>query len=77
LLSNGHNRFVICNNGVSGKLRDATIEELLGEVFSVQSLLRCYDQDKCRFYLVVRQSQARKDVDMEAVEAMALETVTM
>jgi hypothetical protein len=29
-------------------LRDATIEETLGEVFSVQSVPRCYKQDKSR-----------------------------
>jgi uncharacterized membrane protein len=28
------------------QLRVATIEELLGEVFSVRSVLRCYKQDK-------------------------------
>jgi hypothetical protein len=30
------------------QLRKATIEELLGEVFSVQSVPRCYKQDKSR-----------------------------
>jgi hypothetical protein len=30
------------------QLHDAAIEELLGEVFSVRSVLRCYKQGKSR-----------------------------
>jgi hypothetical protein len=44
------------------QLRDATIEELLREVFSVKSVPRCYKQDKSRIWLVVRQSPSGKDV---------------
>jgi hypothetical protein len=58
------------------QLHDTTIEELLGEVFSVQSILRCYKQNKPRVSSVVRQSPASKGVNMEAEEAMALEAVT-
>jgi hypothetical protein len=46
--------------------RDATTEELLGEVFSVQSILGCCGKDKFRIWLVVRQLPASKDVNMEA-----------
>jgi hypothetical protein len=42
----------------------------------VQSLLRCYDLDRSRFNLVVRQSLDSKDMNMEAEQAMALEAVT-
>jgi hypothetical protein len=48
----------------------------LGEVFPVQSVPRCYKQDKYRFALVVRQSPASKDVNTEVEEAAALEAVT-
>jgi hypothetical protein len=37
---------------------------------------RCYKQEKSRILVVVRQSPASKDVNMEAEEATALETVT-
>jgi hypothetical protein len=57
-------------------IRDATIKELLGEMFSVPSLQRCYKQDKSQVLLVVRQSPASKDVSMEGEEATALEAVT-
>jgi hypothetical protein len=53
------------------QLHDTTIEELLGEVFSVQSIPRCYKQNKSRVSSVVRQSPASKGVNMEAEEAMA------
>jgi hypothetical protein len=43
-------------------------------VFSVQSLPRCYKQDKQE--LVVRQSPANKDVNTEVEGATALEAVT-
>jgi hypothetical protein len=55
--------------------RDA-IEQLLGDMFSVWSVLRCYKQDNSRVWLVVRQSLVSKGVNMEAEEAMALEGVT-
>jgi hypothetical protein len=55
------------------QLDDATIEEQLEAVFSLQSLPRCYKQDK--FKLVVRQSPTNKDVNTEAEEATALEAV--
>jgi hypothetical protein len=32
-----------------GQLRDTTIEELFGEIFSVQSVLRCFKQDKYKY----------------------------
>jgi hypothetical protein len=58
------------------QLRDATIEELLGEVFSVRSMPRCYKQDKSKVKLVGRQSSTSKDVNTEAEEATALVAVT-
>jgi hypothetical protein len=58
------------------QLRDATIEELLGEVFPVRSVSRCYKQVKVTVWLVVRQSPASKDVNTEAERSMCLKTVT-
>jgi hypothetical protein len=58
------------------QLRGATIEELLGEVFSVRSVPRCYKQDKYRVYILARQSPASKNVNTEAEEATVLEAVT-
>jgi hypothetical protein len=66
---------VFCTRSVR-QLRDATIEELLGALFSVRSVRWCYKQDKSRFYLVVRHSPASKDVNTEAEESRALEAVT-
>jgi hypothetical protein len=60
---------------VRAYLRDATMQELLGDVFSMRPLPKCYKQDKPRFYLVVRQSPAIKDVNKEGEEATALEAV--
>jgi hypothetical protein len=69
-----------------GYLRDATIEELLGKVFSMRFLPRLSKEGSCDYVralrrqlqqeLVVRQSPASKDVNTEAVEATALEAVT-
>jgi hypothetical protein len=42
------------------QLRDATIEELLREVFSVRSVPKCYKQDKSRMYLIVRQAPVNR-----------------
>jgi hypothetical protein len=56
--------------------RDPTIEELLGELFTVRSVPRCYNQEKSRFQLVERLSAGRKDVNTEGEEATALEAVT-
>jgi hypothetical protein len=42
----------------------------------MQSVPRCYKQDKSTVNLVVRQSLAIKDVNMEAEEATVLEAVT-
>jgi hypothetical protein len=53
-----------------------TVKELLEEVFFVQSLLRCYKQNKSRIHLVVRHLQAGKDVNTEVVGFTALEAVT-
>jgi hypothetical protein len=58
------------------QLRDATAEELLEAVFSMRSVPRCYKQDRYGVYLVVRQSPVSKDVNTEAEETAALETVT-
>jgi hypothetical protein len=57
------------------QLRDATTE-LIGEVFSVRFLQRCYKLDKSRVQFVMRQSPARKGVNTEAEEAAVLEAVT-
>jgi hypothetical protein len=51
------------------------IEELLGEVFSMRSVMRFYKQDNSRIYLIMRQSPASKDVNTEAEESTALEAV--
>jgi hypothetical protein len=56
------------------QLRDATIEELLGEVFSMRSALRCYKQDKSRVSVALRESSASKNLKTEAQEATALES---
>jgi hypothetical protein len=48
-----------------GQLCGAIIEELFGGVFSVRSVLRCFKQDRFRVQLVVRQSPASKDVNIE------------
>jgi hypothetical protein len=45
------------------QLRAATIEELLGKVFSVRSVPRSFKQDKSRIQLVVRQSPDSKGVN--------------
>jgi hypothetical protein len=58
------------------QLCDATIEELLGEVFTVGSVPRCFKQAKSRVQLVVRQSPASKDVNTEVERSTALEAVT-
>jgi hypothetical protein len=58
------------------QLRDATIEELLGEAFPAPSVQRCYKQDKFKVWLVVRESPASKGVNTEAEESTALETIT-
>jgi hypothetical protein len=57
-------------------LRDVSIEKLLGEVFSVRSVPRCYKQDRFRVWLVVRQSPASTDVNTEIEKATTLEAVT-
>jgi hypothetical protein len=58
------------------QLRDATIEELLGAMFSMRSLPSSYKQDKSRIWLVVRVSPASKDVNTEVEGSTALEAVT-
>jgi hypothetical protein len=58
------------------QLRDTKIEELLGEVFSVRSVPRCYKQDKSIIWLVVRQSPASRDVSTEVEGPTTLEAVT-
>jgi hypothetical protein len=58
------------------QLRASTIEELLGEVFSVRSVPRYPKQDKSGILLVVRQSQASKDVNTEVEGSATLEDVT-
>jgi hypothetical protein len=45
-------------------------------MFSMRSLTTCYKQDKPRFWLVVRQQPAIKDMNTEGEEAAALEAVT-
>jgi hypothetical protein len=57
------------------QLIDPTLEEQLGEVFSVWFVQRCYKQDKSRIYLVVRQLPASKDMYTEVEVSMALEAV--
>jgi hypothetical protein len=57
------------------QLRDAIIEELQREVFSVLSVPRIYKQDKSSIKLVVRQSPASKGV-MTEVEVTTLKAVT-
>jgi hypothetical protein len=57
------------------KLLDATIEELLREVFSVRSVPRCYKQETCLESSELRQSPARKDVNREVERSTALEAV--
>jgi hypothetical protein len=67
--------------------RDGTIEELLGEVFSIFSVSRLYNEEQFRLReslemavrragIVARQSPASQDVNTEAEEATALEAVT-
>jgi hypothetical protein len=58
------------------QLRDATIENMFGNIFSVRSVPRCYKQENSRIWLVVRESRASKIVNTEAEEAAALEAVT-
>jgi hypothetical protein len=41
----------------------------------VRSMLKCYKQDKSRVESAMRQSPASKDVNTEAEEVTALETV--
>jgi hypothetical protein len=59
------------------QLRDATIEELLGEVFSVRSVMSSYKHDNSRIQSVVKQSPASKDVKTEVEGSTALEAVTL
>jgi hypothetical protein len=47
---------------------------MLGEVFSVRSVSRCYKQDKLSYF--VRMPMASRDVNTEAEEATALKAVT-
>jgi hypothetical protein len=56
--------------------RDATTEELLGDMFSMMSVPRCFKQEKYRVQLVVRQSPASKDVNTEAEGSTVLEAFT-
>jgi hypothetical protein len=58
------------------QLRDAAIEELLREVYSVRSVPRFFMQDKSRYKLAVRESPASIGVNREVQEATALEAVT-
>jgi hypothetical protein len=51
---------------------DATIEELLGDVFSVRSVPRSYKEANFRVYLVVRQSPASKDLNAEVERSTEL-----
>jgi hypothetical protein len=57
------------------KLSDATIEKLLGDIFSMRSVPRCYKQDKYIILLFGRQSSASKVVNTEAEEATTLKAV--
>jgi hypothetical protein len=45
-------------------------------VISIRSELTCYNQDKSKVYLAVRQSSESKGVNMESEEATALEAVS-
>jgi hypothetical protein len=58
------------------QLCEAKIKVLMGEVFSVRSVPRCYKQDNSKIELVVRQSSAIKDVNTEAEGLTALEAIT-
>jgi hypothetical protein len=58
------------------QLRDATIEDLLGEVFYMPSVPRCFKQDKSRIWLVVIHSPASKDVNTEVEVYTALEAAS-
>jgi hypothetical protein len=58
------------------QLHVATIEELLGELFPMQSVPRCYQQDWSRIKLVLRQSPGNKDVNKEVDGSTALEADT-
>jgi hypothetical protein len=58
------------------QLREAAIEELLGDMRSMRSVPRCYKQDKSRFQLVLRESPISKDLNTEVEGSTALEAVT-
>jgi hypothetical protein len=54
-----------------------TIEELLGQVFSVWSISRCWNkQDKYRVWFTVRQSLISKDMNTEVEGCTALDALT-
>jgi hypothetical protein len=53
-----------------------TTEELLVEVFSVESMQRCYKQYNSRVWLAIRMSPACKDMNMELDGSTALEAIT-
>jgi hypothetical protein len=57
------------------QVHDTTTEELLGEVFSVWSVLRCCKQDKSRIWLVLRQSPTSNDMSMEVEGSKVLEAI--
>jgi hypothetical protein len=57
------------------KLRDAGIEEVLGEVLYMRSVPTSYKQGESRILLFGRQSPANKGVNTEAEEATVLEAV--
>jgi hypothetical protein len=48
------------------------MEELLGDVFSVRSVPRCYKQDSWRNELVVEQSPAGENVSTEGEDTVAM-----
>jgi hypothetical protein len=58
------------------QLYDAAIEELLETVFSMQSMLRCYKQDRSRVLLVGKESPASKGMNVQVEGSMALEAIT-
>jgi hypothetical protein len=77
---------IVFSTGSERSPRNAAIEKLLKEVFSVQSMPRLYNEEQLRLQEsletavrrvgVVRQSPANKDVNTEVENSTELKTVT-
>jgi hypothetical protein len=58
------------------QIRDATVEELVGEVSSMRSVPRCYKQDKSIIQSLMRLSPSNKYVNTKVEGSTTLGAVT-